>query len=271
MSQDLSPQLMATKQHFKVLDGMRGIAAICVVVYHFMEFVVPDYHDNFIAHGHLAVDFFFCLSGFVIAYAYDSRVKKIGILAFLKLRLIRLHPLVMIGSILGLVTFIFDPFSDLSSMYSNGKTALMFIASCFLIPFPTVPERYFNFFHLNPPTWSLFWEYIANVFYAIILFRLKNKILWILTGIAAILLCIESYQSGYLGVGWGGDNFWGGGTRIFYSFLAGMLVYRLGYIIKSKIAFPVMCILLAAVFLFLFQKPLTLSLTRLLLYFIFLY
>lgn len=243
-----SPDILTTKQHFEILDGLRGIAAIAVVIFHFMEFILPDYHDNFIAHGYLAVDFFFCLSGFVIAYAYDNRIDKIGVWQFFKLRLIRLHPLVIIGSILGLLTFIFDPFSNLFNAYS-GKTFLMFVTSCLLIPYPLVRERYFNFFHLNPPTWSLFWEYVANIFYAFIFVKLRKPALWMLTVIAAILLCGEAYRSTYLGVGWGGDNFTGGGIRVFYSFLAGMLVYRMNWIIKSRLGFFWLSLLLMIAFL----------------------
>ena len=97
------------KQHFEILDGLRGLAALVVVVFHFMEIVVTDYSKNFIAHGYLAVDFFFCLSGFVVAYAYDNRIEGMSLMSFIKLRLIRLHPLVVIGSVLGLLTFIVDP------------------------------------------------------------------------------------------------------------------------------------------------------------------
>ena len=240
-------------QHFEILDGLRGVAAIAVVIFHFMEFAVPDYHDSFIAHAYLAVDFFFCLSGFVIAYAYDKRLHTIGFTRFIKRRLIRLHPLVIIGSVIGLLAFIFDPFSNLYQAYS-GKTLLMFLASCLMIPYPMVEERYFNLFHLNPPTWSLFWEYIANIVYALILFRLKNKTLWLLTVLAAVLLCYEANSSGYLGVGWGGDNIVGGGIRVFYSFLAGMLVYRSNWIIKSKSGFIPLAMLLFAAFLVPYTK-----------------
>lgn len=243
------PLLLQTKQHFEILDGLRGIAAVAVVIFHFMEIAVPDYNKNFIAHGYLAVDFFFCLSGFVIAYAYDNRIGKMGIVQFFKLRLIRLHPLVVIGSVLGLLTFVFDPFSHLYTAYSPGKIFLMFVTSCLLIPYPVVPERYFNLFHLNPPTWSLFWEYIANIFYALVLVKLRNKILWLLTLIAAVALCHEAYQSKNLSVGWGGDNVTGGGIRVFYSFLAGMLVYRSNWIIRSCLGFGSMGILLAIAFL----------------------
>ncbi|SDZ81761.1 acyltransferase family protein [Pedobacter hartonius] len=241
--------ILKTKQHFKILDGLRGIAAIAVVIFHFMEFAVPDYKDNFIAHSYLAVDFFFCLSGFVIAYAYDSKVEHIGILRFIQLRLIRLHVLVVIGAMLGLFTFIFDPFSNLYQGYGLGKTLLIFLSAALLIPYPLVHERYFNLFHLNPPTWSLFWEYIANIFYVFILYKVKNQLLWVFLVIAVLVLGYEAHHAGNLAVGWGGDNFFGGGARIFYSFLAGMLVYRSNWIIKSPLGFIAMCILLAAAFL----------------------
>jgi peptidoglycan/LPS O-acetylase OafA/YrhL len=245
-----APNLLKTKQHFQILDGLRGIAAVAVVIFHFMEFAVPDYSKSFVGHGYLAVDFFFCLSGFVIAYAYDTRIEKIGIVPFLKLRLIRLHPLVIIGAVLGLLTFIFDPFSNLYRTYGLGQALLMFLSACSLIPYPAMPERYFNLFYLNPPTWSLFWEYIANIFYALVLFKLRNKILWLLTAIAAVTLCFEVYHVGNLSIGWGGDNFIGGGIRVFYSFLAGMLVYRSNWIIKSHLGFISLSILLAIAFLF---------------------
>ncbi|MEX8549328.1 MAG: acyltransferase family protein [Mucilaginibacter sp.] len=243
------PAVLKTKPHFEILDGLRGIAAIAVVIFHFMEIAVPDYPKNFIAHAYLAVDFFFCLSGFVIAYAYDSKLEKIGAIQFFKLRLIRLHPLVIIGSMLGLLTFVFDPLSNLHAAYSSGKTFLMFLASCLLVPFAAVPERYFNFFHLNPPTWSLFWEYVANIFYALVLFKLRNKTLWFLLLVAAVLLCWEAHYAGQLGIGWGKGNFTGGGVRVFYSFLAGMLVYRSKWIIKSRLGFISIGILLTVIFL----------------------
>ena len=241
--------LLKTKPHFELLDGLRGVAAVAVVIFHFMEIAVPDYADDFIAHGYLAVDFFFCLSGFVIAYAYDSRIKAIGLVEFYKLRLIRLQPLVIIGSIIGLLCFLLDPFSNLAASYSAGQKVTMFITSCLLIPYPIVPQRYFNLFHLNPPTWSLFWEYIANVFYALVLFRLRNKTLWLLVFIAAVLLAYEAHHATNLAVGWSGTTFWGGGIRVLYSFSAGMLVYRVNWLITSRLGFISLSFLLLLAFL----------------------
>src|SRR4051794_472722 len=110
--EELTPGILKPKRHFEVLDGLRGIAALAIVIFHFMEWAITDYSKNFIGHGFLAVDFFFCLSGFVIGYAYDDRIRKLGIKEFFKSRLIRLHPLVILGSLLGLAGFLFDPFAN---------------------------------------------------------------------------------------------------------------------------------------------------------------
>jgi peptidoglycan/LPS O-acetylase OafA/YrhL len=112
--------LLQTKQHFDLLDGLRGVAALSVVTFHFMEWVTFDYSKNFIGHGYLAVDFFFCLSGFVIGYAYDDRIGKMGVRSFFTSRFIRLHPLVIAGSILGLITFFFRPVWGESSLVLYG-------------------------------------------------------------------------------------------------------------------------------------------------------
>ena len=183
------------KQHFEILDGLRGIAAVAIVIFHFMEIVHPP-SENFIAHGFLAVDFFFCLSGFVIAYAYHDRIDKMKLTDFFKLRLIRLHPLVVFGSVLGLLAFLFDPFGGHPETYETGKLILIFLASVFLIPFPVMADRYFNIFGLNAPGWSLFWEYVANIFYALFLYKLSRRSLFLLTILAAAGICFVSQRAG---------------------------------------------------------------------------
>lgn len=250
---ELEAEILKPRQHFEILDGLRGIAALSVVLFHFMEVAyLPA--KNFIAHGFLAVDFFFCLSGFVIAYAYDDRIGKMGMKEFFKSRLIRLHPLVILGSVLGLMAFLFDPFGGQPEVYSAGKIILIFLCSMLLIPYPVITERFNNLFGLNAPSWSLFWEYIANIVYALILCRLHRRYLAALTLLAAAALCFVSYRAGgSLMGGWAGENFWDGCARISYSFLAGMLIYRSGWIIKSKLGFVTLSVLL----LFSFMMPFT--------------
>lgn len=247
MNKEIGPGLLKTKPHFAILDGLRGIAALAVVIFHFMEWVFSDYSKNFIGHGFLAVDFFFCLSGFVIGYAYDNRIRKIGLGQFFKSRLIRLHPLVILGSVLGLLGFLLDPFLP-PSLYSTGKLLLLFVTSILLIPLPTMEEHVFNFFGLNAPSWSLFWEYIANIIYAFILYRINRRLLLVTTLVAAVVLCFVSYRAGNLMGGWGKGNFWDGGARIAYSFTAGLLVYRSNWIIKNKLGFTGLAVLLSLAF-----------------------
>ncbi|MRX67021.1 Peptidoglycan/LPS O-acetylase OafA/YrhL, contains acyltransferase and SGNH-hydrolase domains [Flavobacterium resistens] len=241
------------KQHFKILDGLRGVAAIAVVIYHFLEIAISDYSKNLFAHSFLAVDFFFCLSGFVIAYAYDDRIAKIGIVEFFKLRLIRLHPLVVLGSILGLIGYFVLPYGDIANR-SISEVLLLFICSLLLIPLPIMKERYYNNFGLNAPAWSLFWEYIANIFYSIFLYRLSRKMILLLTCIAGIALVYVSYHAKGISGGWGGDTFWHGAARISYCFLAGMTVYRFKWIIPSKIGFLGLSLLLFPTFIYPFNQ-----------------
>ncbi len=248
------PSILKTKQHFEILDGLRGIAALSVVVFHFMEWAYTDYSENFIAHGFLAVDFFFCLSGFVIGYAYDDRIEKMGVLEFFKSRLIRLHPLVISGSVLGLLAFLFDPFGGHPELYSAGKIFLAFLCSVLLIPFPVIDDRSLNLFSFNAPSWSLFWEYIANMVYAFVLCRIRRSWLLLLAILSAVGICFVAYRSGNLLGGWSGPTFWDGGARVSYSFMAGLLIYRSKWIIKNRLGFIGVAILLFLAFIMPFSK-----------------
>ncbi|MDR1923581.1 MAG: acyltransferase, partial [Planctomycetaceae bacterium] len=102
-SSPMSPS--GTKPHYEILDGLRGVAALMVVAFHISEAHTLDRFEQVINHGYLAVDFFFVLSGFVIGYAYDDRWGKMSVGDFFKRRLIRLHPLVVMGMIIGAALF----------------------------------------------------------------------------------------------------------------------------------------------------------------------
>jgi hypothetical protein len=82
------------KEHFEVLDGLRGSAAFLIVIFHPFNYSFGwNTALSLVRHAYLAVDFFFGLSGFVVAYAYDDRWTKMSIPQFFRIRLIRLHPL----------------------------------------------------------------------------------------------------------------------------------------------------------------------------------
>lgn len=242
------------RQHFEVLDGLRGTAATAVVIFHFMEVAIPTYDELFIAHGFLAVDFFFCLSGFVIGCAYDERMRTVGLGTFLKRRVVRLQPLVVLGSVLGLVTLLVDPFASDESHYSTARLGMVFLASIFLVPYPVMAERGYNLFSLNAPSWSLFWEYIANIFYGLWLHKLQREWLAGLTVSAGLLLCVVGWRAGRLSGGWSGRHFWHGGARVAFSFLAGLLIYRSRWIIQSRLSIGSLSIMLLAALLMPYVK-----------------
>ncbi|RZK48650.1 MAG: acyltransferase [Pedobacter sp.] len=229
--------LLQSKPHFLNLDGFRGLVALIVVLFHFMEIIQSDFTKNPLAHGFLGVDFFFCLSGFVIAYAYDQRAVQLSIWDFIKLRLIRLHPFVVIGAILGLLSFIFDPFQNLYEQYGFTQTIIFFLNGLFLIPYPMMEERFFNLFSFNAPSWSLFWEYVSNLFYILIIYKFSKNMLSILAIIFGLSIFYIVYTHHNLLGGWNGETFWHGGARVAYSFTIGMLIFRRNWIIPNNLSF----------------------------------
>ncbi|RPD39577.1 acyltransferase family protein [Chitinophaga barathri] len=240
------------KPHFEVLDGLRGLAALSIVIFHLYEFIIPDYTLSPIGHGYLAVDFFFCLSGFVIGYAYDERASQMGIMKFFRNRFIRLHPMVVWGSVIGLLGYIFDPFTGIAMVAEAGwgKIILAFVSSLFLIPFPLLPGRFNGLFPLNTPAWSLFMEYIINIFYGLVLLRLPKR--WLLVFLATSVVCLMAVarERGWIITGWDAPTFFDGFARVGFSFLAGLVIFRFRLIIQHRLNFLFLAALLLGVFIF---------------------
>ena len=98
---------LESKPRYEILDGLRGVAALMVVLFHIFETYSKGPAEQIINHGYLAVDFFFVLSGFVVGYAYDDRWNKMTTWGFFKRRLTRLHPMVIAGTLVGAALFFF--------------------------------------------------------------------------------------------------------------------------------------------------------------------
>lgn len=233
-----------TKPHYEILDGLRGVAALLVVIYHIFEglsFAAGGTVITFINHGYLAVDFFFILSGFVIGYAYDDRLgKTMKLGSFFKRRLIRLHPMIIIGAVIGALSF----FIQGSTQWNGTHVAASFVILsmlCAVFLIPAIPGTKMDvrgngeMFPLNGPSWSLFFEYIGNILYALFIHRLPTKRLACLTIISGILLSafalLDISGYGMLGVGWtlDGSNLVGGFLRMFFPYTLGMLLARKFY------------------------------------------
>ena len=232
-----------TKPHYDLLDGLRGVAALLVVWYHVYEgYAFAGGSDTIggINHGYLAVDFFFILSGFVIGYAYDDRwAKSLTLKDFFKRRLIRLHPMVIMGAVLGLITFLIQGSVKWDGTHVAISTVMLSLL-CSLFFIPAIPGASYDvrgngeMFPLNGPSWSLFFEYIGNILYALFIRRLSTKALTVVVFLMGVALAAFASLnvSGYgnIGVGWtlDGVNFIGGLLRMLFPFSMGMLLSRNG-------------------------------------------
>ncbi|MCC6290298.1 MAG: acyltransferase [Chitinophagaceae bacterium] len=237
-----------SKPHYHLLDGLRGIAAICILIFHFLEYIFSDFKENPLGHGYLAVDFFFALSGFVIGYAYDHRIKTIGLKIFFRNRIIRLQPMVIWGAVVGLLGYTLTPFANNIATAGWSNIIISFIATMLLIPMPVLPNTVDNVFPLNAPTWSLSTEYLANIFYAFVLSRVSKKVLLLLCFMAAGWLIYIAKQRQWLIMGWSKEYYFDGWARTAFSFTAGLVIFRFNLIIKNKINALLLLLLLAAVF-----------------------
>lgn len=238
----------AKTKHFEVLDGLRGTAALAVVVFHQFEYIFPSVEANPLRHTYLAVDFFFLLSGFVIAHAYDHRWPAMSMGEFFRIRLTRLHPLVLLGASLGLVDYIFDPFAGDSQRVSSGLLLANFALGALLLPAPALPNRFNGTHSLNGPSWSLMQEYAVNIVYAFIGPRIGQRTLLGLVVMAGVVLSGTAISQGQLGQGWSWDTFWVAPVRVAYPFFAGVLLYRWGGTIPVKWGYPILSIVLLGVF-----------------------
>lgn len=233
-----------TKPHYNILDGLRGVAALTVVWFHIFEAYATSHLDQKINHGYLAVDFFFILSGFVLGYAYDDRWKTMKVKDFIKRRFIRLHPMVVIGAIIGAVMFYFQGCSvwDVSKV-SVTMLLVATLMNLFLIPAtPGFEVRGVGeMLPLNGPSWSLFFEYIGNILYAFFIRKLPTKALSILVLLAGCGLAAFAIWGPYgdicVGFSLTGDNMLGGSLRLLFSFSAGLLLSRIFKPMNVKGAF----------------------------------
>lgn len=237
-----------TKPHYDLLDGLRGVAALMVIFYHVFEAFATSPIDQRFNHGYLAVDFFFILSGFVIGYAYDDRWKTMTTKDFIKRRLIRLHPMVVLGAVLGVIAFCIQGCEKWDGTHvSISMVMLALLINLFLIPAVpgSGPEIRGNgeMYPLNGPSWSLFFEYIGNIMYALFIRRMSTKALTalvVLAGIGLASFAIFNFSgAGHLGVGWTMEeyNLIGGFLRVLFSFSIGLLMSRVFKPIPVKGAF----------------------------------
>lgn len=204
-----------------MLDGLRGIAALLVVAFHagiiLQRPVLPG--------AYLAVDFFFALSGFVLASRYDGIVgRTMSAWQFMQRRIIRLYPLFLLGALLGIAKM-FAQQVLLASSPMSGASLLAAVS----LNLAMMPCAWGNnpLFPLNVPAWSLFFELAINLAFASLLLRSKPSRCRILVCLSGIALLMATSRSGVgMDFGWNSLTFALGFVRVAFSFTLGVLIAR---------------------------------------------
>jgi peptidoglycan/LPS O-acetylase OafA/YrhL len=207
------------------LDALRGVAALAVVLFHVCiplgVIVAPN--------GYLAVDFFFLLSGYVLAHAYGAQLRagRLGPASFIGIRLARLYPLALLGVLIGVSVGVvmYAPM-----LHGAGATEFAGTAAANLLVLPLGKLSYTHdhpLFAFNTPVWSLFWELVINGVYVAIAPHLGAKALGILTGLAGLALVAIAVTHGSLQAGAEAASFGAGAARVGFSFFCGVALNRL--------------------------------------------
>lgn len=193
---------------FYTLDALRGVAAICVLVHHL--------RDGASCHnGYLAVDFFFQLSGFVVALAYQDKLANgtMSLSGFAAARFVRLYPMIFMGAVIGSI------FTPIRSEASASSIVLAFLC------LPTFSAE--AVFPINGPFWSLFFELFANAVFAVaIVHAAGRRTLTATIFLSLVAFCAAAFYFGKFNVGYSPKNFLAGFPRVGFSFALGVALYH---------------------------------------------
>ena len=236
---------------FHTLDALRGVAALAIVFFHaaFVYGLAPP------AEGQIAVDLFFVMSGFIIAYRYDTDLRRgLGVRRFALIRLIRLYPLFLLGTVLGVLPTLIAVLAGRGDALHRGliesfPLALVMLPSRFALP--TMQELY----PLNYVAWSLALEIVVNIAYAATFRFWSVRHLVIVIASAFVGLCVCAGVYGRLKYGYAWPQVPVGLVRVVYGFAMGVLIFRLHAERPVAIRVPWWLLLAAAVSIFVFDPP----------------
>jgi len=232
---------MRESKHFAALDGLRGIAALFVLIGH-LE--LPFLHPQ---HFELAVDFFFLLSGFVIAHAYEQKLQNgMSFWEFARIRLLRLYPLILLGVSIGAAILFMRAYATHDDRFF-APGLITFGLAAVVLPSPLLQYTVGDgAFPLNVPAWSLLVELAINAAYAMTARRITDRVLALIIVVGAFLILTVGVNGGST---W--QTLWIGGVRVLFSFPAGIALYRLyrnGRLPKIALPFPAVAALLILAF-----------------------
>ncbi|MGQ5700888.1 acyltransferase family protein [Sandaracinobacteroides sp. A072] len=218
----------APPTRFEALDSLRGVCALLVCLFHF-EAAGPLTQNPLVRQSWLFVDFFFVLSGFVIAHSYGPRlVAGMPFLRFSLLRFMRVYPLHLVMLLLFVAVEALGAFVVSGVMnrepFTDHTSPTAFVLNLVLLHcFGLLPGLSWNH-----PSWSIaseFWTYLLYGAAAILLGRLMMaRRMPLLAGMAALAMVpiLLSVTPHGLNVSW--DH---GLIRCIYGFSIGVIGHRL--------------------------------------------
>lgn len=208
---------------FQTLDLLRGVAAIAVVMLHYKKLFMPVAAPN----AGLVVDLFFMMSGFVIAHSYGNRLSNgMTVVEFMRIRMIRLFPLYLLGLALGALAAMASLLGNGSMGWTAENLAIHAVMNTFMLPVPTY-EQSLKLFPLNHPMWSIFFEVIVNLAFALALPLLSTRRIFIICASCVPALCYYALTFGTLDLGVHWAEFGAGLVRTVFGFGIGVLIARL--------------------------------------------
>jgi peptidoglycan/LPS O-acetylase OafA/YrhL len=224
-------KVVRQERPLETFDWLRGTAALTIVFFHAFQ---HDALGSFLfPRAFVAVDFFFILSGFVLAYRYGRTIRTMDeTLQFIANRMRRLYPLYLAGSLIGAGVLFAEVRLGRTQGLGLGQweaaTALAIAILPFLADFDlrlgagsiTSPA-----FPLDVPGWSLFLEVLVNLVFALARFS-YNTLLVTVAG-SFVILCLAAHHFHSLNIGWGLSTFGGGFARVTFGFFFGVLLERL--------------------------------------------
>jgi peptidoglycan/LPS O-acetylase OafA/YrhL len=207
------------------LDGLRGVAALTVLVYHPFQYLKMG---EAMPTAYLAVDLFFILSGFVMAHAYENALVsgRTSALHFMKMRVARLAPAAAIGTSIGAIATLINTWGEDWPTIMDG---LISISLNFLFIPAGIDLNHSGrtmLFPVNPPLWSLFFELLVNALWCLCLVQDRRRA-YLLGLLSAALLVYFNMKYGTLNIGWTFKMLIAGFFRVSFGFCCGLLIYHL--------------------------------------------
>jgi peptidoglycan/LPS O-acetylase OafA/YrhL len=209
---------------YETLDGLRGVAAIAVLLFHLNAiFNAPA----LVTHGYLAVDFFFLLSGFVLAHGYSARLRDMTLSRFIHIRARRLLPLSVLGVTLGTVLLLSRSVTEPALSDSAAGILAAFALNLVLVPKPWLGQATEGLlFPADIVLWSLSLEMAVNIVWAAFLVRAGSAWLALIVAAAAVALVFFAMRHGGLSLGLDRGTYVAAVARASFSFFLGVLIWR---------------------------------------------